>query len=110
MVPVHMGQQHQVDGAEPRIVAAGHVVRRVVEETDAGRVLENDRAVVRAQLALVRADRRDLDVLCERRECSEQKGECCAGDLHVVPPEFARYRIRRVSASPGQSISAGDGE
>src|SRR3989442_4188881 len=44
------------------------------------RSLENHRAVVRAQLAPVRADGRDLDVLCQRRECGEQKGECCAGD------------------------------
>jgi hypothetical protein len=84
---VHVGKQHQVNGAEPWIVAASYVLRRVVEKADAGRVLENDRAVVRAQLAWVRADGRDLDVLCERRECGKLKGECCAGDPHVVPPE-----------------------
>ena len=87
MIAVHVGKQHQMNGAEPRIVATRHGVPRVVEEADAGRILENHRAVVRAQLAGMRTDWRDLDVLCERRECGEQKSECCAGDLHVVPPE-----------------------
>ena len=41
--------------AQPRIVAAGHVVRRVVEEADAGRILENDRAIVRALPAVPRS-------------------------------------------------------
>jgi hypothetical protein len=78
--------QYKVNGAEPWIVATSHVLRRVVEKADACRVLENDRPVVRAQLAWVRADGRDLDVLCERRECSKQKGKYCVGDPHVVPP------------------------
>src|SRR5262249_58206622 len=79
-----------------------------VEKADAGRVLEKDRAVIRAQLAWVRADWRDLDVLCERRECSKQKGECCAGDLHVVPPEKFDSCLagrRRVSHPPGEPLS-----
>ena len=77
----------------------------------AGRVLENDRAVVRAQLARVRADWRDLDVLCERRECNEQKGECCAGDLYVVPPEkfdFWLARRRATSHPPGERLFGAD--
>ena len=86
MIAMHVGQQHQMNRAKPRIVAAGHGGPRVVKEADAGRVLENDRPVVRAHLARVRADGRDLDVLCERRECNEQKRERCAGKLHVVPP------------------------
>ncbi len=49
MVAVHVAQQHEMDRAQSRIVAPGHIVRRVVEETDAGWILENDCAIVRAQ-------------------------------------------------------------
>ncbi len=54
-----------MDRAEPRIVAAGDVLRRVVEEADSGRILENDRAIARAELSGMGADGRDLDVLGE---------------------------------------------
>ena len=76
VITVHMAEQHEVDGAQPRIVAAGHIVRGVVEEPHAGRILEDDCAIVRAQLTGVGADRRDLHVLGQDRECGERKGDC----------------------------------
>src|SRR5262245_29982800 len=103
-----MGEQHHVNVTEPWIVAAGYVLRRLVEKADAGRILENDRAVVRAQLAWVRAYRCNLDVLCKRRECGNRKGECCAGDPHVVPPEKFDSCLacrRRASHPPGERVS-----
>jgi hypothetical protein len=36
---VHVGKQHNVNGAEPWIVATGHVPRRVVEKAKGGRAL-----------------------------------------------------------------------
>ena len=85
VIAVHVGEQHEMDRAQSRIVAAGHVVRRVVEEANAGRILENDRAIVRAELSGMRADRRYFHVLGQGRECGERKGDGCTSGLHVVP-------------------------
>ena len=82
MVAVHVRKQNQVDIAEPRVVAAGQIVRGVVQQPHAGRILENHRSVVRAQLAGMGAYRRDLHVLSESRGGEKQKGECCTSDLH----------------------------
>jgi len=71
MVCMHVRKQYQVDIAEPRVVTAGHIVRGVVEKAHTGRVLENHRTVVRAQLAGMGAYRRDLHVLSESREREE---------------------------------------
>src|SRR5262249_44823357 len=76
-----------------------------------------DRPVVRAQLAWVRADRRDLYVLCERWGSSKQEGEYCAGDPHVVHSREASCWAggHRASRTPAERLSgaadiAGDGE
>jgi hypothetical protein len=90
VIAVHVGEQHHVDRAEPRIVAAGHVVRGVVQEAHAGRIFEDDRAVVRAEFSGMGADRCDFHVLGERRQCGERQGKCCAGELHLVPPPELR--------------------
>ena len=71
VIAVHVREQHKVDSAQPRIIAAGQVVRRVVEDAHTGRILEDHRAVVRAQLAGVGTYRRDLHVLSVRRKCGE---------------------------------------
>jgi hypothetical protein len=78
VIAVHVAEQHEVDRPEPRIVAAGHVVRRVVEKAHARRILEDHRAIARAQLAGVRADRRDLHVLGAGRSGRQKKRESCA--------------------------------
>jgi hypothetical protein len=67
MVPMHVGQQHEVNVAQPRIVTGGEVVGWVVEQAYAGWVLEHDRSIVRTKLSCVRADWRDLHVLGQRR-------------------------------------------
>src|SRR5579871_6876136 len=87
MVAVHVGQQHQMNGAQPRVVATRHAVPGVVKETDTRRVLENHRTVVRAQLARMGADGCNLDGLRKRRKGGQQEGEYSAGDLHVMSPE-----------------------
>src|SRR5918992_1664248 len=99
MVAVHMGEQHEMDRAQPRIVATGHVVRRVVQKPHARRVLENDRAIVRAQLARVRADWSDFHVLSAGRSYGQKEREGCASvcSVHVLllwsgdSDEFIRY-------------------
>ena len=70
--------------AQARIVAPGHGGSGVVEQADAARILEDDGAIVCAQLPGVRADRRDLHVLGERRRNGERKYDCCMGDSHAV--------------------------
>ena len=67
MIAMRVAQQHDVDVAEARIVATGDGMARVVEDAHARRILEDRRTVVRAQLAGMRADRSDLDVLCDGR-------------------------------------------
>src|SRR5918992_1355290 len=86
MVAVHVGEQHEMDRAQPRIVATDHIVRRVVQEAHARRILKNDRAIVRAQLARVRADRSDFYVLSAGRSYGQKKREGCANvcSVHVL--------------------------
>ena len=55
VIAVRVAHQHDVQRAEPRVVGAGHRLAGVVEDAHAGRVLEDRRAVARAQLARVRA-------------------------------------------------------
>jgi hypothetical protein len=78
VIAVHVGEQHEMDRAQPRIVATGHIVRRVVQEAHARRILKNDRAIVRAQLARVRADRSDFHVLSAGRSYGQKEREGCA--------------------------------
>ncbi len=63
VVAVRVAQEHDVDGAEARVAAAEHRLAGVVEDADAGRILEDHRAVAVAKLAVVRAERDHLDVL-----------------------------------------------
>jgi hypothetical protein len=72
--------------AQPGIVPTCHVVRRVVQEAHATRILENDRAIVRAQLAWMRADRSDFHVLSAGRSYGQQERENCACvcNVHVL--------------------------
>lgn len=79
VVAVHVGQQHHVDRAQPRIVAARHVVCGIVEKTHAGRVLENDRAIVRTQFPGLGTDRLDPDVLGQGRKRGKRQDDCGTG-------------------------------
>ena len=88
MITVHVGEQHHMNRAQARIVAAGHVVRGVIEKTHAGWILENDRAIVRAQFAGMRTDRRNFHVLGQGWQCGERKNNCCKCGLHSVPPRM----------------------
>jgi hypothetical protein len=74
VVAVHVGDQHHVDLAQARVVGAGDGAARVVEHARAARVFEDQGAVERAELALLAAQRRDLDVLRERG-MGEQRSE-----------------------------------
>ena len=49
VIAVRVAQQHDVHGAEPRIVGAGDRLSGVVEDAHAGRVLEDRRAVALAE-------------------------------------------------------------
>src|SRR5581483_10721783 len=94
--------------AQARIVAARHVVRGIVEEAHARRVLEHDRAIARAQLARVRADRGDLHGLGAGSGGGQEEGEgCgCAYGVHVLLLWLgAATRATRRSASPPASGS-----
>src|SRR5687767_8133901 len=90
VVAVDVAEQDGVDLAEPRVIGAGEVVPDVVEDANPSRIFEQRRAIVRAQLARVRADGRDLHVL-RRGRGSERETEQAddAGGLHVVLPWFA---------------------
>ena len=81
MIAVRVAQQHGVNVAEARIVATGDGMAGVVEDAHAGRILEDRRTVVRAQLAGMRADRSDLDVLRDGRGSGENEGEDDTGVL-----------------------------
>ncbi len=63
VVAMHVADQHDVDLSQPRVGAAGHGVARVVEHAGAVRVLEDEGAILRAELAVDAAERRDLDGL-----------------------------------------------
>ncbi len=52
VVVVHVADQDDVDPAQARIVAAGHGMARVVEDARPVRVLEDQRAILRAELAV----------------------------------------------------------
>jgi hypothetical protein len=41
-----VAEQHHMDRAEPRIIASGDIVSRVVQEANAGWIFEDDRAIV----------------------------------------------------------------
>ena len=62
MIAVGVRDQDQVDRAEPGIARARDGVAGVVEYAHAGRILEEDRPVLRAELAGALSHRRDLDV------------------------------------------------
>src|ERR1051325_1632648 len=63
VIAVSVRQQYGVYVAEARIVSSRRGLARVVEESHAGRILEECRAIAVAQLAGVRTQRRDFDVL-----------------------------------------------
>src|SRR5437868_7176815 len=73
VVAVHMREEDGVDLAEPRVAGAAHGAPRVVENARAVRILEDDRAVERAELAVVAAERRDLDGLGKRWRSRERE-------------------------------------
>ena len=57
-----MADQDGVDLAEARVGAPGHGAARIVEQPRAVGVFQDQRAVEAAELALVAAERRDLDL------------------------------------------------
>jgi hypothetical protein len=61
MIAVHVREQHRVDPAEARVVRAAHRAPGVVKDARAVGILEHQRAVERAELAVVAAERGDLD-------------------------------------------------
>ena len=65
VVAVHVAHEDDVDLAEPRIVGAGDRAARVVEDARAVRVLEDQGAILRAELAVDAAQRRHLHGLGE---------------------------------------------
>ena len=73
MVAVGVGQENDVDPAEARILRARHRLSSVVKDAHAGRIFEDRRPVSTAKLAGMRAQRRDLDVLCPGRR---PRGQC----------------------------------
>jgi hypothetical protein len=71
VVAMRVRKQDRVQRAEPRVVAARHRLTRVVDDAHAGWVFEDHGAIARTQLASMRAQRRDLDVL---------RGDRCSAD------------------------------
>src|SRR5205085_12284531 len=57
MVAVHVAEEHGVDLAESWIIRAAHRAADVVEDARAVRVLEDERPIEGAELAVVRAHR-----------------------------------------------------
>jgi hypothetical protein len=93
-----VAEQDDVDGAEPHIVRAGHSVAGIVEYAYAARIL---RAVVRAKLARVRADRSDFHILSAGRSHCHDEGEGCASvcGLHVLLLWFGDPAVRLTGLS-----------
>src|SRR3954453_20381297 len=84
VVAVHVAHQDDVDLAEPRIVCAGDGAAGVVEDARAVRVLEDECAVLRTELAVDPPERRHLDALR-----GSGKGQGNAGKSH---PDHARTK------------------
>jgi hypothetical protein len=76
VVAVRVRDEHDIDLAQARILAAHHGGARIVEDAGAVRVLEDERAVQRAELAVEAAQRRDLHGLRKGRE--SERGHCGA--------------------------------
>src|SRR5262249_35386487 len=89
VIGMRMAQQHDVDGAKARGFAAHDRLPGIVKDTHAGRVFEDGRAVTVAQFAWVRAEGRDLDVLCPRRSANSRQGK----DEHIYSKIFHLHDI-----------------
>jgi hypothetical protein len=74
VVAVGVADEDDVDLAEPRVGGADDRATRVVEEARAVRVLEDEGAVLGAELAVEAAERRHLDGLGERGR-GERRGQ-----------------------------------
>jgi len=77
-----MAQQYDMNGAEARVFATHDRLPGIVENAHAGRVFKDRRAVAVAQLARMRTERRNFDVLrpCSgsgnrERNCKQAYGE-----------------------------------
>src|SRR5262249_31474120 len=73
VIGMRMAQQHDVNGAKARVLAAHYRLPGIIKDTHAGRVFEDGRAVAVAQFARVRTERRDLDVLRPSRSAGSRK-------------------------------------
>jgi hypothetical protein len=104
VVAVHVGDEHDVDLAQARIVRPGDGAARVVQDTRAVRVLEDERPVLRAELAVDAAQRSHLHVGGRGPEGDDSGQQPIR--FHGLPPrglaavygyksKRARYRVLR---------------
>src|SRR3546814_2638967 len=77
MVAMDMAQEDEVDLAEPGIVGPENRAPGIVEDPRAVGILEQQGAVVGAELAVMGAERRDLDL---RRRGRLRRGDREGGD------------------------------
>ena len=75
VIAVRMAQKHDMNVAEPGVVAARDGLTRVVEDAHARRIFEYRRAVAVAEFARVRAERRDFHVLRPARNGEKYQAE-----------------------------------
>ena len=66
VIAMHVADEDGVDLAEPRVVGSGDRAPGVIENSSAVRILKDHRPVELAELALLAAQRRHLDIGSER--------------------------------------------
>src|SRR6266446_5718616 len=84
---MHVADEDDVDLTQPRIVRSGDRATSVVEYACAVRILEDQRPVLRAKLAVLTAERRHLYIGrrgCLRNQCSHAADKCHPD--HRIPP------------------------
>ena len=107
VVAVHVAHEDDVDLAQPRIARAGDGAARVVEDARAVRVLEDQRAILRAELAVDAAQRRHLHGLGHdgKAQCGAQSAHGCEpgrtihGGFHPLLCEWPAYHRRTISSN-----------
>ena len=114
VVAVHVAHEDDVDLAQPRIARAGDGAARVVEDARAVRVLEDQRPILRAELAVDAAERRHLHGLGqggEGQRGAEGAQGCDPGQtIHGIFLPFRDVRglpgLTRSGSSPNRRQAA----
>jgi hypothetical protein len=114
MIAMSVRDQNGMHGAESRVRRAGNGVAGIVKNAYARRVFEQDRPVLRAELAGTLSDRGDFDIgsLCDRTRASQrdQQTNCLELSFHseilrvVEKVTFPAGSQSNVEAAPGSRL------